>query len=39
MTNEPMFGMAKVDVRIAMNWNAFGIKEALELDEERKCSY
>jgi hypothetical protein len=34
-----MFGMAKIDVHIAMNWNGFGIKEALELDEERKWSY
>jgi hypothetical protein len=34
-----MFGVAKVDVCIATNWNGFGIKEALELDEERKCLY
>jgi len=27
-----MFGTTKVDVCIAMNWNDFGIKEALELD-------
>jgi hypothetical protein len=34
-----MFGMTKVDVCIAMNWNGFGIKEALEVDEQRKCSH
>jgi len=27
-----MFGTTKVDVCITMNWNGFGIKEALELD-------
>jgi hypothetical protein len=34
-----MFGMTKVDLWFAMNSNGFGIKKALELNEQKKCSY